>query len=184
MNNYEQFQSLKSGVCINPSTTFKATHTARERMQMFLTWNAVYKALLSIPFNAGHGAHCGLHADVMFHLQMTELDQLVVFASLRVKVAVETRVIQQSQHLLVFFHAWVFFTCGQGEPPRHQTLAWPRIPKVQSQMGVRGDSQPLQRAFLCAGKGLGWKEGPQKLLDSLKRCKFENKCQKLEGPAP
>lgn len=41
---------------------------------------------------------------------MKELDQLVVFASLRVKVAVETWVIQQSQHFLVFFHTWILFT--------------------------------------------------------------------------
>lgn len=40
--------------------------------------------------------------------------QLVVFPRLGIKVAVQTRVIQQSQHLLILFHTWVFFTWGVG----------------------------------------------------------------------
>lgn len=90
-------------------------------MQMLLTLNAIYKApFLLTPWVPVPNTQLTVSiVDLTFHLQGKELDQLVVLASLRVKVAVEARVIQQSQHFLLFFCTRVLFTCGQGESPRH-----------------------------------------------------------------
>jgi hypothetical protein len=84
---------------------------------------------------------------------MKELDQLVVFASLRVKVAVETWVIQQSQHFLVFFHTWILFTCGQGETTKTLAIGVAQNSVSAIPEGSQGGVTTSLKSFLYAGKG-------------------------------
>lgn len=46
MNNYEQIQNLRSGVCMNSFASFKVSHIATKRMQAFSTLDLIYKELL------------------------------------------------------------------------------------------------------------------------------------------